>query len=128
MTVLFKPLLIETAEQAEALPIGTVAVRDYFNEGDDYHHYDCARKIDPDTWFQILDHDEFANGLVLGWTALVPIEAEEEFTAMGTDDGEPWIAHVGHGGIDGSHEEAEAYTRRFGGFVVHRALTGWEEA
>ena len=81
MTTIYVPRLIESAEQAEALPIGTVAVRDYFNEGDDYHHYDCARKIDPDTWLQILDHDEFGNVLVLGWTALVPIEAVEEHVA-----------------------------------------------
>lgn len=59
---------------------------------------------------------------------LVPIEAEEEWTAMGSDNGEPWIAHVGHDGIDGSREEAQQYVDRFGGFIAHRTRTPWEEA
>lgn len=59
---------------------------------------------------------------------LVPIDAEEEWTAMGSDNGEPWIAHVGHDGIDGSREEAQQYVDRFGGFIAHRTRTPWEEA
>lgn len=65
MTTLYRPVLIESAEQAEALPEGTVAT-------------------DPDVWpvekFQDRwenDADRFDHGQMVGWTALVPIEAEE---------------------------------------------------
>lgn len=72
MTMIYKPVLIETAEQAEALPEGAFATH-------------------PDSLPLELSHDEevgvtgygigtdllFAEDLV-GWTALVPIEAEEE--------------------------------------------------
>ncbi|WP_341856417.1 hypothetical protein [Brachybacterium sp. GPGPB12] len=71
-------------------------------------------------------HPDCRNGGIL--TYLVPIEAEEEWTAMGSDNGEPWIAHVGHDGIDGSREEAQQYVDRFGGFIAHRTRTPWEEA
>lgn len=50
MTVLYKPVLIESAEQAEALPGGTQRLQNGLED------------------------------LALGWTALVPIEAEEETT------------------------------------------------
>lgn len=82
---------------------------------------DEARALPPGSFV----HPDCRRGGIL--TYLVPIEAEEEWTAMGEDsDGDPWIAHVGHGGIDGTREEAEAYVRRFGGFIAHRALTLWE--
>ena len=121
MTTVYVPRLIESAEQAEALPVGTVLLHLDSQGGVDqagvvqrgYVEYSGVR-------------EEFPDDMAVGDTALVPIEAEEEFTAMGSDNGEPWIAHVGHGGIDGSREGAEAYVRRFGGFVAHRALTGWE--
>lgn len=48
MTILYKPVLIETVEQAEALPEGTQRLQNGLE------------------------------GLALGWTALVPIEVEEE--------------------------------------------------
>lgn len=75
MTLLYKPVLIETAEQAEALPIGTVAFDEsrmrgpLLKEADDYWFGDRSR-----------DNEEVA---YFGWTALVPIEAEEEFGAGG---------------------------------------------
>ena len=117
MTTLYRPVPITSAEQAEALHVGTLVPRTNGR---------LPKKREDGTWGDLWgDCDLFD---VIGHTAFVPIEAEEEWTAMGSDNGEPWIAHVGHGGLDGSREEAEAYTRRFGGFVAHRALTGWEEA
>ena len=75
MTTLYKPVLIESAEQAEALPDGTIATRDR-------------------AWPRILLRDEtghhWASGGMAGfmytvdmtgWTALVPIEAEEQHVA-----------------------------------------------
>lgn len=122
MTTIYIPRLIETAEQAEALPRGTVAYRSVIGGPARY----AATRTPSNDWYiggrEFQEHD-----FMVGWTALVPIEAEEEWTAMGEDsDGDPWIAHVGHGGIDGTREEAEAYVRRFGGFIAHRALTLWE--
>lgn len=70
MTTLYKPVLIESAEQAEALSIGTVATRGAI----------AAVRVPEQT------HDKpwrsgvlgWAHVSAIGWTALVPIEAEEE--------------------------------------------------
>ena len=67
---LYKEVLIESAEQAEALPIGTIAARGSI----------AAVRVPEQT------HDEpWRSGVLgwghvsaIGWTALVPIEAEEE--------------------------------------------------
>ena len=75
MTTLYRPVLIETAEQAEALPIGTVATRGAI----------AAVRVPEQT------HDEpWRSGVLgwehvsaIGWTALVPIEAEEDFQKAG---------------------------------------------
>lgn len=73
MTTLYRPVLIESAEQAEALPLSTRAIRpdgqaaarlDGVSEGGQW-----TSKL------RLYAHDE-----VIGWTALVPIEAEEETT------------------------------------------------
>lgn len=120
MTMLYRPVLIESAEQAEVLPIGAIVRRGKLRPLELWH----------DTYTGELswgDEDLDLEDLV-GFTALVPIEAEEEFTAMGTDDGEHWIAHVGPDGITGSREDAEQYTKRFGGFIARRYRTPWEEA
>ena len=66
MTTLYKPVLIESAEQAEALPIGTVAT----------HRYHWPLEKFQGVWQYcdgVFDHRD-----MVGWTALVPIEAEEE--------------------------------------------------
>ena len=80
MTALYRTVLIESAEQAEALPIGTVATHD---KGSGMDH---AHKL-----FPPLGHTEsllwasltglVSNAGMVGWTALVPIEAEEENAA-----------------------------------------------
>ena len=73
MTVLYKPVLIESAEQAEALPRGTVAIRH------DSDWRDAAVKLFDNAWQEASAEDwATSNGEMVGWTALVPIEAEEE--------------------------------------------------
>ena len=72
MTTLYKPVLIETAEQAEALPFGTVAISEKF-----------APEVfvkDGDSWMGTHGPGEFTNESAVGarLEALVPIEAEEE--------------------------------------------------
>ena len=75
MTILYRPVLIESAEQAQALPIGTVARADYIPEGWTY----VTVRVQGgwrDEHFQLtgpLPHSE-----VVSMTALVSIEAEEE--------------------------------------------------
>ena len=120
MTTLYRPVLIESAEQAEALPEGTVATSELFAP-------EVFVKVGPNEWFGTHGPGTMTDLTAIGWTALVPIEAEEEFTAMGTDDGEHWVAHVGRDGIDGSRKEAELYVERFGGFIARRNRTPWEE-
>ena len=78
MTTLYRPVLIESAEQAEALPVGTVA---YGPETgglvgirapeSSYFPWHCSFEHDPTAY----------SSEVVGWTALVPIEAEEEYVA-----------------------------------------------
>lgn len=96
MTILYKPVLIESAEQAEALPIGTVAIR---HDGD---WHDAAVKLYDNAWQEASAEDWAAsNGEMVGWTALVPVEVEEETR----------IDRPGHRGIH----------------PVRRYVTPWEE-
>lgn len=84
MTTLYRPVLIESVEQAEALPPGTIAIPSD-------HRKDCAdeqagpsspsvrlRCYEPGyTWHSDWDGAHNGDDLV-GWTALVPIEAAEQ--------------------------------------------------
>ena len=70
MTTLYKPVLIESAEQAEAMPPGTVALRSW-GDGTTARTLTNGRWITPSGG--AMPHVE-----MVGWTALVPIEAEEE--------------------------------------------------
>ncbi len=70
MTTLYRPVLIESAEQAEALPEGTVAFQSW-------GHGTTARTLTSGRWVTpsgaALPHAE-----VVGMQALVSIAAEEE--------------------------------------------------
>ena len=66
MTTLYRPALIESAEQAEALPEGTIATHD--------EHWPAVR-CTPNRWESSARDMKHAD--MVGWTALVPIEAEE---------------------------------------------------
>ena len=70
MTALYRPVLIETAEQAEALPEGAIATHD--------EHWPVVR-CTPNRWESSACDMEHAE--LVGWTALVPIEAVEEHVA-----------------------------------------------
>lgn len=74
MLTLYRPVLIETAEQAEALPIGTVAV--FAQNG---MPSTTAIKLAgplPGWW---LGDERVLPWEVRGWSALVPIEVEVEY-------------------------------------------------
>lgn len=66
MTVIYVPVKIESAEQAEALPQDTVAT----------HDEDWPRIKDGALWQTSVEYSTAAD--MVGWTALVRIEAEEE--------------------------------------------------
>ena len=88
MTTLYKPVLIESAEQAEALPIGTV--------GHEPPHLYAYIKKARNYWRGTGDDAALTDYEMLPFTALVPIEAEEE---MDTDyymggDGSPMRRYV----------------------------------
>lgn len=76
MTTLYRPVLIESVEQAEALPAGTLA---WHSEGTGVDH---AHKVAPlpghheGGWITLTGYA--VNFQIIGWSALVPIEAEEE--------------------------------------------------
>ena len=74
MTTLYRPVLIETAEQAEALPEGTVALALPGQPvGSIAHRCGCG-----DRSCRWLDEGRGRTSKhVVGWSALVPIEAEE---------------------------------------------------
>ena len=79
MTTLYRPVLIETAEQAEALPAGAmVPVEDK----------DGPWEKRPDGAFQGAGRVLVEADRVLDRIALVPVEAEEEFFM--THDGRPF--------------------------------------
>ena len=78
MTALYKPVLIESAEQAEALPVRTPIIIGPF----------VAMRPDNESFWGMSysDADYTSRGLVKSFpdydlTALVPIEAEEEHVA-----------------------------------------------
>ena len=69
MTTLYKPVLIETVEQAEALPINTLAI--------------SADGVDPairkeDGWHGIFGDPPYSHAEMVSDYALMPIETEEE--------------------------------------------------
>ena len=74
MTIIYVPRLIESAEQAEALPDGTVAISKEF-----------APEVfvkNEDSWMGTHGPGAFTNESAVGLEALVPIEAEEETSVV----------------------------------------------
>ena len=97
MTTIYVPRLIESAEQAETLPEGTLA-RHAAGSGMDHAHK--VRPLGRDVWVAV--GGNCTNAEMVGWSVLVPIEAEE-----GTDTIQTGAEH--------------SYTRT-------RYVTPWEEA
>ena len=113
MITLYRPVLIESAEQAEALPLGTVAITP-----DEVGQVDQAAVRVRGGWHSTGAANEhgtpflYPHPAVVGDTALVPIEAEEETREHPR-----------------RHEKApragEAYLRPA---TMTRLVTPWEEA
>ena len=78
MPVVYVPRLIESAEQAEALPVGTVA----FDRPRGGGIPEASVKSDDGSWTGTLDGGKpYEAPQMVGDYALVPIEAEEEYVA-----------------------------------------------
>lgn len=88
MTTLYRPVPITSAEQAEALPVGTLAsASETYEDGATMHW--AAVKVGAEwartdaggglpVWFDAAMVDD-----VVPWSALVPIEAGEEYDDYG---------------------------------------------
>lgn len=77
MTILYKSVLIETVEQAEALPIGTLVIH-YPRHGMEDQ---SGIRVRGGWQFTGTNPDTFFSADVIGMEALVPIEAEEQYVA-----------------------------------------------
>lgn len=75
MTTIYVPRLIESAEQAEALPLFTIAT---IEDSPATGYPEVARKIVNGWRNRDLVDGRIPHADMVGWTALVPIEAEEE--------------------------------------------------
>ena len=85
MTTLYKPVRVEAAEQAEALPAGTLAYLERSTTAPDplvpnascpFVSRSTASKAATNWW--LTSGNAQSDAEMVGWTALVPIEAEEE--------------------------------------------------
>ena len=113
MTTLYRPVLIESAEQAEALPVGTVALDHPTGNADRLPYV----KATATRWASVWGVDDLGaidaygtapNEAMVGDCALVPIEAEEERHAIAECEiGAPGTERIVH---------------------EHRFVTPWEEA
>ncbi|MFE7605759.1 hypothetical protein ACFU1Q_11415 [Brachybacterium paraconglomeratum] len=112
MTTLYRPVLIESAEQAEALPVGTIALLG--PERPAAFENEAGIKVGPEEtsegvplWL-VRSQGTADDARMVGWTALVPIEAEEERHAIAECEiGAPGTERIVH---------------------EHRFVTPWEEA
>ena len=126
MTTIYVPRLIESVEQAEALPVGTIAwdrdpaMSDQYSIAEKGEPWsDEAQGVDDPPWWIGRGQDGATDAQMIGWTALVPIEAEEEWT-VGQED-PSWAPGT------------ESWARRFqaqepGRRLFRRSVTPWEEA
>ena len=118
MITLYRPVLIESAEQAEALPLFTIAT---IEDSPVTGYPEVARKIVNGWRNRDLVDGRIPHTDMIGWTALVPIKAEEEWTPMVN----------GHAYVNG--KKSEAHVRATvaewpGAKTGHRLVTLWEEA
>lgn len=78
-TTCYTPVKIETVDQVNALPIGTVAtyVARYESTWDSYDIYDAAIKDEYGEWISTCDPEDPLPEELIGWTALIPAHHNE---------------------------------------------------
>ena len=127
MTTLYKPVLIDSVEQAEALPVGTIA----HSRLDSPELADVGYKTDSG-WVLLHGHGSvWADAEVVGDFALVPIEAEEvigtEFRHQITD--KSYDIHVMRStDMDNARWQVENNPKSATGRIMRQYRTPWEEA
>lgn len=82
MTTLYRPVLIESAEQAAALP-GKAVILVALKRTGEVHASHLHEDLTPDYWPDRLEEPRRWD-----WTALVPVEAEEEWGERAIAEGE----------------------------------------
>ena len=127
MTVIYVPRLIESAEQAEALPVGTYAKSEE-TAGTGTWYAPPRVNIGRGMWS---GDDLYRCSDMVGWTALVPIEAEEvigaELRYQITD--KSYEVHVMRStDMDNARWQVEHNPKSATGRIMRQYRTPWEEA
>lgn len=118
MTTLYKPVLITSAEQAEALPEGTVVINTRAG---------AIEKGSRGRWWSGLN--QVPDRTPIGASALVPIEAEE---VWGSQDKSGGISRA-HAGAEDPHATVKLHIAERTALghpdrLVSHYVTPWEEA
>lgn len=125
---LYVRVLIETAAQAEALPIGTVVVH-YPRQGMEDQ---VGVRVRGGWEFTGTNPDTFDHREAVGMEALVPVEAEEErkgFPLHPRPDDAPWPPYSNPDlGLDGRwyYTDEDGYSTEFlNGHPFHALMVAW---
>ena len=81
MSILYKPVKIETAEQAESYPLGTVATASF----------DYSRERSVDGWAESEEGRAYGPDEMIGFVAFVPVKAVAETVSP---DAVTYVRHV----------------------------------
>lgn len=81
MSTLYKPVKIETAEQAESYPLGTVAAASF----------DYSRERSVDGWAESENGRAYSHDEMIGFVAFVPVKAVAETVSP---DAVTYVRHV----------------------------------
>lgn len=75
----YTPVRLETVDQVNALPIGTVAtyIARYESAWDSYDVYDAAIKDEDGDWVSTCDPEDPLPEDLIGWIALIPAHHNE---------------------------------------------------
>lgn len=125
MTLIYIPQRIETVEQAEALPRKALV---FDNETDGWIQPLIKGGRDDGDWFWMGDDEwEPHPDDLVGWTALVPVEAEEEWGVEMSEGGA--VTHVVRAVTREHAERTLSHQEPGAARIVHRIrATPWEEA
>ena len=114
MAIVYVPRLIESVEQAEALPEGTYAKNEATTRSGTWYAPPRVN-IGRGMWS---GDDLYRSAEMVGWTALVPIEAEEEWRAS-------WPADDAHQRCR-DERTARLWEQQQDAVAMHRLVTPWE--
>ena len=121
MTVIYVPVKIESAEQAEVLPVGTV--------GHEPPHLYAYIKKAPNYWRGTGDDAALTDYEMLPFTALAPIEAEEDIILVYSDEPDKMWANETYYSVREAQSIADGRPDYLPAVEVRtRYVTPWEAA